>query len=140
MGNSLQRNLPPMEVPSLERPQSTTVQSVDRGPSNPVHSVDRQDDWNQLPGQALGKAGISRKFAAGEMTIDASLLSAQLQGRKHLPWQRLYCLGREFAFALVTEIIRFYDFDLGFALSEQDRRDLELGRTLREALTRRLAR
>jgi len=129
-----QRNLPVMEVQSLDRQQT----AMDRPQSNTVHSVDRASEWASLPGRALGKAGISGKRAAADAGCDRSLLSARLAAKKHLPWSHLGTWGADFARELVLLIVEFYDLQIG--LCEQDRRDLELGRTLRECVQRSVAR
>lgn len=133
MRPTVQRNLPPMEVPSMDRSRT----SMDQPRSSAVQDVDRSGEWNELPGRALGKSGISRKAAAIESSCDPSLLSARLAGKKHLPWTQLGAFGAEFARELVLLIIDFYDLQIG--MTEQDRRDCELGRTVRQALERRLA-
>jgi hypothetical protein len=126
MARISQQNLPPMEVPSLDRHRST-----------PVHPQDRTHEWNELPGRALGRAGISGKSASIEIACDPSLFSARLAGKKHLPWSHLGRLGAAFALELVRLIIDFYNLQVG--MTEEDRRDCELGRTVRLAVQRRLA-
>ncbi len=126
MRPTVQLNLPPTEVHTLDRPRSTAVQSVDR------------DRWMTLPGIGLAKAGIQRKAAAADMELDPSLLTAQLAGKKHLSWLRMGRLPREFWVELVTLICEFHDITIG--QSVQERTDCEIGRLVREAVTRSLAR
>lgn len=123
-----QQNLPPMEV---------TVRDADR--SRAVTSDDRDGDWLALVPRAMGKCGLSHKAMAIDLEIDRGLLSAQLLGapNKHLSFRRMWRLSPEFWRELILLIIDFYG--LAIAATEQERRDAELGRTVREALERRLA-
>lgn len=120
--------LGPLEVQSLDRQRSMTVQPMDRS-----------GEWNGLPGRALGRAGISFKSAAADAECDPSLWSARLAAKKHLPWSQLGKLGAEFAAELVVLVIEFYNLPVA-ELTEQDRIDLHVGRTIREAMQRSLAR
>ena len=120
MTRTVQQNLPPMEVQTLDRPRSSAVQPMDR--------------WSELPGIALGRAGISRKAAAVDMALDPSLLSAQLAGKKHLSWLRLGSLPPAFWQELILLIIEFHGLTVGG--TRQDQEDCAIGRLVREAVTR----
>ncbi len=124
MRPAAQLNLPPTNISRDERP------AVDR--------VARERDWLSLVPRALGKAGVSHKAAASDLEIDQGLLSAQLSGapNKHFSWRRMHSLPPAFWQELVLLIIDFYDLQIG--MTEIDRRDCELGRTIRQALERRL--
>ena len=124
--SSLQLNLPPTEVHTVDRQRSTAVQPMDR------------ERWAQIPGIALAKAGIQRKAAAADMELDPSLLTAQLSGKKHLSWLRMGMLPPAFWRELILLICDFYDIAL--AGTEQDRRDLETGRALRNVVERAVGR
>ncbi|HMJ85234.1 MAG TPA: hypothetical protein VK504_18755 [Vicinamibacterales bacterium] len=127
MANSMQLNLPPTEVHSLDRPRSM-----------PVQSVDRSQDWAEIPGIALAKSGVSRKAAAADMEIDPSLLSAQLAGTKHLSWLRIGKLGPDFWREMVDLICAFHGISVGVSL--QDQEDMRIGRLMREIVQRSAAR
>lgn len=120
--SSLQLNLPPTEVQSLDRPRSSPVQSMDR------------ERWAQLPGIALAKAGIARKAAAADMELDPSLLTAQLAGKKHLSWLRIGSLPPEFWRELILLIVEFHAITVGG--TQQDQEDAAVGRLVREAVSR----
>lgn len=126
MSRSVQLNLPPTEVQTMDRRQSTAVQSMDC------------ERWAQLPGIALAKAGIPRKAAAADMELDPSLLTAQLSGKKHLSWFRMGMLPREFWQELVLAIIEFHELAIGG--SQRDVEDAAIGRLVREAVQRAVAR
>jgi hypothetical protein len=116
------------------------VTAVDRAASRAVTDGDREHDWLALVPRAMGKSGLSHKAMAIDLDMDRGLLSAQLLGapNKHLSFRRMWRLSPDFWRELVLLIIDFYGITL--ALSDQDRRDLELGRTVRQALERSLAR
>jgi len=124
MGTSVQQNLPPMELNAV-------------GISSPT-VPNRLGDWRAIVPKSLGRAGYSQKAAAADLGITESAFSKQLAGTEHLSLWRMHSLSREFWREFVLLIIDFYDLQIG--LCEQDRRDLELGRTLREAVQRGLAR
>jgi hypothetical protein len=117
---SVQLNLPPVQVHTLDRPRSTAVHSLDC------------DRWATLPGIGLAKAGIQRKAAAADMELDPSLLTAQLTGKKHLSWLRMGLLPREFWIELVTLICEFHE--ISFGQTPQERVDIEIGRAFRESV------
>jgi hypothetical protein len=123
MSRSMQLNLPPTEVHSLDQSRSSAVQPMDL------------DRWVSLPGLALAKAGIQRKAAAADMGLDPSLLTAQLTGRKHLSWLRLGSLPPEFWHELVLLIVEFHGLTIG-AASQRDIEDAAIGRCVRDAVSR----
>jgi len=112
-----------MELQTLEKPVSTALKSV--------------ESWRAIVGTALGRARVSQKVAAAEMQIAEAQLSRQLSGVEHLSFWRMKAIPAPFWQELVLLIIEFYDLQIG--MTEQDRRDCELGRTIRHALERRLA-
>lgn len=123
MAKSFQLNLPPTP---LNRVGETT-------PTNPK----TVGDWQALVPRAFGRSGLTHKLAAGHLEVKQTALSKQLAGLEHLSFWRMFALPREFWQELVLLVIDFYDLQIG--LTEQDRRDLELGRSVREAVERRLA-
>ena len=70
------------------------------------------------------------------MGLSQANLSRQLAGVEHLSFWRMFSLPREFWQELVPLIIEFHDLQISMA--NQDRRDMECGRSIREALQRRL--
>jgi hypothetical protein len=98
----------------------------------------RLGDWRATVGKSLGRACISQKVAATDLGVTESALSKQLAGAEHLSFWRMRGLPAPFWQELVLLIIDFYGLQIG--MSEQDRRDCELGRTMREAVQRSLAR
>lgn len=140
MRSSKQQNLPVMEVNRVDRERSTLVNSVHHAQSTAVQKVDPDRDWLSLVDRARGKALMQHKALASNLGIGEGLLSAQIAcaPNKHLSFRRMRNAGRDFWQELVLLIIDFYDLQIG--ITEQDRRDLELGRTLREAVQRSVAR
>lgn len=124
MSRSVQQSLPPMALQKVESTVSTVLKPI--------------ENWRALVPRAFGRAGWTQKRAALEMGIPEPQLSRQLGGVEHLSFWRMHALPREFWYELVILIIDFYELQIG--VSEQDRRDMELGRTVREALQRSLAR
>lgn len=124
MRKQSQQYLPPMEL-----------NPVASGSPTPRKSL---GDWRATVGKSLGRAGLSQKAAAADLGITESALSKQLAGTEHLSFWRMCSLPREFWREMVMLIIEFYDLQIG--MTEEDRRDCELGRTVRQALERRLAR
>lgn len=122
MGSSVQLNLPPTEVHSMDRERSTAVQSMD------------QERWAQIPGIALAKAGIQRKAAAADMELDPSLLTAQLAGKKHLSWLRMGNLPPAFWRELILQIAEFHNITVSG--TQQDAEDAAVGRMVREVVGR----
>lgn len=120
MSRSVQLNLPPTEVQTLDRSRSSAVQSMDQ--------------WAQLPGIALAKAGIQRKAAAADMGLDPSLLTAQLAGKKHLSWLRLGSLPPAFWQELILLLVEFHGLTIGASARDLD--DAAIGRCVREAVSR----
>lgn len=125
--STVQRSLPPMELQTLENPVSTLEGRV----STALKSV---ESWRALVGTALGRARVSQKVAAAEMQIAEPQLSRQLSGVEHLSFWRMKEIPAPFWQELVLLIIEFYDLQIG--MTEQDRRDCETGRALRELVFR----
>jgi len=122
MKPNLQGALGPMEVITVDRPKSTTV--------NPV---DRERKWLGLVAQAFAKAGLTHKAAAYAMDIDTGQLSAQLSGvpSKHLSFRKLGLLGPDFWQEMVDLICEFHELPARGA-SPQDIEDMRIGRAYRE--------
>jgi hypothetical protein len=121
MRSSLQGALGPMEVTPVDGGTSTTVNAV---------------DWLGLVVRALGRAGISHKVAASDMAVDPGLFSAQLSGTpgKHLSWGRMGNLPPAFWRELITLVAEFHGLTVG--ATPQDAADAQIGRLVREAVTR----
>lgn len=124
MSPTVQRNLPPMEVTTLESRPSTALNSI--------------EGWRALVGRALGRAGLSQKHAAADIGLNEAQFSRQLAGIENLSFWKMHALPPEFWQELVLLIVDFHGLALGG--TEQDRRDVELGRTIRDAITRSLSR
>ena len=122
MSRHSQRTLGPMEL--------------DRVQSGPCSGLKSLQDWKALVGRAFGRAGLSHKVAAADLGITPQQLSNQLslQGKEHLSFWRMHGLSRDCWRELVLLVIEFYALDIG--VSERDRADLEVGRSLRELVTR----
>jgi hypothetical protein len=108
------------------------VRPLDGAPSTTVKRNDR--DWLGLVTRAFGRAGISHKVAAAEMEIDPGLLSAQLSGApgKHLSWLRMGKLPPEFWQELLTLLCEYHEICIGQSI--QERTDAEIGKLIREAV------
>lgn len=122
---SVQRPLPAMEIIA-----------VDARPSTTVNERDHARDWLGLVVRAFGKSGLTHKAAAAEMELDPGLLSAQLSGvpGKHLSWLRLGKLPASFWQELLVLVAEYHRLTIG--QSVQERTDQELGRGLRELMTK----
>lgn len=116
------------------------VQKVESGVSTTLNPLERERLWNEIPSRALGRAGVSQDRAARDMGIPSSQLSRQLgaRGSDHLSYRRMGQWQPAVWQEMVLLIIEFFGLTLG--LTEQDRRDLELGRAVRQALERNLSR
>jgi hypothetical protein len=117
---TVQRALGPMELQKVEAPVSTALKSI--------------ESWRGLVGRALGRVGWSQKRAAIEMGIPEAQLSRQLRGAEHLSFWRLHALPPEFWRELILLIVEFHDLTIG--ATEQDQTDQQIGRLVREAVTR----
>jgi hypothetical protein len=91
-------------------------------------------EFRSLVGKALGRAGLSQKQAASDLGINESQMSRQLAGVEHLSVWRLHGLPREFFLEWILLLVDFYELSL--AGTEQDRRDIEIGRQLRAVVER----
>jgi hypothetical protein len=96
-------------------------------------------EWRALVPRALARAGISQKAAASDLGITQSQLSRQLTSPngEHLSFWRMASLPDAFWHELW--LLMSEQRGLSVGLTEQDRRDLELGRAIRESVERRLA-
>jgi hypothetical protein len=108
--------------------------------SRGVTGGDSELIWLGLVGRALGRCGLSVKAAALTMEIDRPQLSRQLAGapHHHLSFRRMLRLGPEFWQEIIPLIVEFHGLTLHD--SPQERADAEIGRLVREAVTRSLAR
>lgn len=124
-----QPTLGPMEVKTVNRERLT-----------PVNSDNREREWLGLIGRAAGKALLSHDQLAGCLGISAPHLSAQLSAveSKHFSYRRMWKLPPEFWGELVTLICEFHDITIG--QSVQERTDGEIGRLVREAVQKAVAR
>jgi hypothetical protein len=128
--------------PSVQMPLPVMeVNSVNRDGLTPVNSVNREREWLGLVPRAMEIAGVTRQEYAGYVGVSEQLLSMQLSAveNKHLSFRRMWRTPSALMQELVLLIIDFYHLPIG-NLSEQDRRDLEYGRAMREAHERRFAR
>lgn len=126
MRSSVNGALGPMELESVQGPACSGLKSL--------------QDWKALVGRAMGRSSLSQKQVAAAMEITPQQLSNQLSphGKEHLSFWRMASLPPEFWHELVLLIVDFHQLTL--AGTEQDRRDLEVGRAIREALQRSVAR
>lgn len=122
MHDKMQRNLPPMPLEKLREASCSGTKSL--------------QDWRGVVVRAMGRSGLSQKVMASEMALSPQQLSDQLAGRDgaHLSFWRMFLLSKDFWQELVLLIIEFYNLQIG--MCEQDRRDLEAGRALRELVMR----
>lgn len=116
--------LGPMEVDRVGTTTPTSPKSI--------------GEWRAMVARAFGRSGLSQKAGAIDLGITPQALSKQLAGLEHLSFWRMYALPPEFWRELVLLIVDFHALTLGG--TEQDRRDVELGRTIRDAITRSLSR
>jgi hypothetical protein len=129
------------------------VKSVNREGLTTVNDIHRERAWLNLITRAMGKALATPQQFAGTLGISPQLLSMQLSAveNKHFSFRRLCRTSGAFMAELLLGIIDFYRGDAEFEavfgragavgqLSAADQADLELGRTVRESLERRLAR
>jgi hypothetical protein len=102
MSHSLPLRIDSREVRAVDRPQSTTV-----------NAVDRTMEWLGLVARAFGRSGLTHKAAAITMEIDPAQLSAQLAGvpQKHLSFGRLSKLGPDFWREMVELICEFHGIE-----------------------------
>ncbi len=91
--------------------------------------------WRGQVARAYSRAGMTQKVAAAELGISPQALSKQLAGAEHLSFWRMFALPREFWQEMVVLIIEFYGLKVP-GMSEQDLKDLEFGRSMREAFER----
>jgi hypothetical protein len=124
MRTSVQHGFGPMELERVGTASPTLPNSV--------------GDWRLLVARALGRAGISQKAAAADLGLTPQALSRQLAGMEHLSFWRMYALSPEFWRELVALICEFHDIAIGQTV--QDRTDAEIGRLVREAVTKAVAR
>jgi transcriptional regulator with XRE-family HTH domain len=125
MARSIQQNLPPMPLEKVRDEVRSGTKSL--------------RDWQATLDRARARAHLTQKVMASEMGITPQQLSDQLAGREgaHLSLWRLFALPKSFWHEFVIVVIDFFDLQIG--MTETDRRDAELGRTVRQALERRLA-
>lgn len=118
-----------MPVQSLSSSEGTVSRSDGR------HETPRNSlkDWNDLPAKALGRSGISNQSAAIDMGKSESWLSRALRGLEKLGWSDIGAIeDPAFWQELITLVAEFRG--VAFGGNEQQRRDAEVGRRIREVL------
>lgn len=101
MNSTIPTRSPRPEVHSLNlkpKPAKATLDSVQ------TMNHDAAADAGDLISTALSRSRIAQKEAAFVMGISEPLLAAQLQGHKHLSWQRLFRLPDRFFLELLFVI------------------------------------
>lgn len=120
-----QQTFGPLEVKRVNHEPLTTVDELD---------LDRK--WLGLVPRALGKIGTAAGTAAGTLGISPQLFSAQCSAveDKQLSYRRMRKLGPDFWRELILLILDFHDIAIG--ATPQDQTDAQIGRLVREAVTR----
>jgi hypothetical protein len=88
--------------------------------------------WRALVCRALGRAGVSQKRAASDLGITEGQLSRQLSGAEHLSFWRMRSLPPEFWQELLTLLCEYHEICIGQSI--QERTDAEIGKLIREAV------
>lgn len=123
--SSLQLNLPPAELEKVQKPTEGCLKSL--------------QTWKDLLIRATQRAGLSQKATASALGISEQQYSNQLAydgdaKRDHLSFWRMHQLPPEFWQELIALLIEYHDLVIGQSVEE--RRDLELGKLFREAVTK----
>jgi hypothetical protein len=113
-----------MELQRVERPLSTALKTV--------------ESWLGLVGKALVRIGWSQKRTALEIGVPETQFSRQLAGLEHLSFKRMFALPPEFWAEILPLIAEYHGISVG--VTKQEAEDAAIGRLVREAVTRSLAR
>lgn len=127
--NSMQLNLPPAELEKVQKPTDRCLKSLQA--------------WKDLFVRATQRAGLSQKATASALGISEQQYSNQLAydgdaRRDHISFWRMHKLPPEFWREVIALMCEYHEIVVGHTV--QERTDCEIGKLIREAVGKVIAR